>query len=160
MSTEHRIRQLDKIIAISAARKLRKQAALQCARADLATAELDRDDAQVAHETAIETLHDARRNFATQAASDQALVWRTHSEAQRDIAQSDLNDTISLVEIARANVQLAIDDLTRHNFRHDRITEHATKVKRQRSNYNEARNDDEFTDSRSGQSHPIIERGS
>ncbi len=160
MSIEHRIGQLDKIIAISAARKLRKQAALQSARADLATAELERDDAQAAHEKAIETLHDARRNFATQAASEQALLWRTHAEGLRDIAQSDLNDAISAVEDMRAKLQVAIDDLLRHNFRHDRITEHATKVKRQQSNYKEARNDDEFTDSRSGQSRPIVGGGS
>ncbi len=156
MSTEHRIGQLVKIIAISAARKLRKQAALQSARADLATAELERDDAVTAHENSIETLHTARRNFATQAASDQALVWRTHCEGQRDIAQSDLNDATALVDEMRTRLQVAVDDLLRHNFRHDRITEHAEKVKRQHSNYIEARNDDEFTDSRSGKSRPII----
>jgi hypothetical protein len=160
MSTEHRIGQLDKIIAISAARKLRKQAALQSARADLATAELERDDAECAVTNANQTLQDARRNFALQAASDQAMVWRTHCEGQRDIAQTDLRDAVSLVENMRANVQLAIDDLLRHNFRHDRITEHAAKVKRQQRNYREARTDDEFTDSRSGQTKPIIGGGS
>jgi hypothetical protein len=152
MSTEQRIDQLDKIIAISSARKLRKQDALQAARHDLINAEIERDEAQQLSAQAQTTLQQARLDFAQQAASDQALLWRTHCETKRDQAEAAHEETLLVVEDKKAAVQIAVDDLLRHNFRHDRIIDHASQAKRQRRNTKEARNDDEFTDSRSGAS--------
>jgi hypothetical protein len=150
MSTEHRIDQLDKIIAISAARKLRKQDALQAARQDLYSAEIERDEAKRLKAQAQESLQQARLDFAQQAASDQALLWRSHCETKRDQADAAHEETLLVVEDRKAAVQIAVDDLLRHNFRHDRIIDHAAQAKRQRRNTKEARSDDEFTDSRSG----------
>jgi hypothetical protein len=154
MASELRADQLDKIVAISAARKLRKQAALAEARALLLDAESSCQLAQIESERAASQLQDARISFAQQAASDQALLWRGHCEYLRDAALVAWDHAKQEVVSAEAGVQVAIEDLLRHNFRHDRIVDHARSVHRQIRNQNEARSDDEFTDSRSNSGGP------
>jgi sugar-specific transcriptional regulator TrmB len=149
MASELRADQLDKIVAISAARKLRKQAALAEARATLVEAQSVCDRAQIESENAVTQLQAARISFAQQAASDQALLWRGHCENVRDKAVETLDEAKHEVANAEAEVQMAIEELLRHNFRHDRIVDHAKSVHRQIRNQKEARSDDEFTDSRS-----------
>jgi predicted ATP-grasp superfamily ATP-dependent carboligase len=149
MPTELRAKQLDKIVAISAARKLRKQAALAETRSELVGAEHARNRAAEQCERAIEALKDARIAVVQRATSDQVLLWRRHCENKQSEAIIALDDAKDEVADANAVLQIAIDDLLRHNFRHDRIVEHANKTHRQLSNLKEARSDDEFTDSRS-----------
>ncbi len=149
MASKLRTDQLDKIVTISAARKLRKQAALAKARMVLLEAVSACAQAQTENELAINQLQDARLSFAKQAASDQALLWRSHCENMRDDTLTAWDDAKREVVDAETGVQMAVEELLRHNFRHDRIVDHAGAMRRKNRNQKEARSDDEFTDSKS-----------